>query len=124
MHAVSTSQIGSGSTTKIEGEMLYANDSDLGSMSGTVAVTLTMPSASPGVAVGCTSFFGVTQAAPEAVGTYNNGSGGGAPGTLTVNATTAGDLIVDNFAGGYTISTTGKTASPNTMQFVGTYRAA
>lgn len=120
MHAVSASQIGSGSTSKIESEMFYANDTDLGTMNGsqTVSVTLTTAPIGGGLAAGCTSFFGVTQAAPETAGTYYVGSGGGAAGTLTVSAATAGDLIVDNFGGGYTAAASGKTASPNSPQVV------
>jgi hypothetical protein len=118
MHAVSTSQIVSGSASKIESEMLYANDTDLGTMSGTETVNVTLGTApiGGGLAVGCTSFFGVTQAAPETAGTYYNGSGGSAPGNITVSVATAGDLIVDNFGGGYTAAASGKTAVPNSPQ--------
>jgi hypothetical protein len=86
-------------------------------MSGTVTVNVTLTTAPQGgVVVGCTSFFGVMQAAPESTATDYTGSGGSAPGTLVASAETAGDLIVDNFAGGYTAAATGKTASPNSPQ--------
>jgi polygalacturonase len=103
------------STSRIELEMFYLNDTNLGSTSGSVPVSVTVPSATQsGLSAICTSFFGVAQAAPEAKGQYYSGS---AP-TPSVALTTAttGDLIVDSLIGGFNVNSTGKSASPNAGQ--------
>ena len=70
MTAIATSQApGSGqNTSKIESEMFYTNDTALGTASGSITVTVTLPSApTGGVAAGCTSFFGAAQDGGECV---------------------------------------------------------
>ncbi|MDR3735730.1 MAG: glycosyl hydrolase family 28 protein [Acidobacteriaceae bacterium] len=118
MTAIAASQApGTGqNTSKIESEMFYLNDVTLGSTSGVVAVNVTLPSApTGGVSAGCTSFFGMAQAGPEAEGVAYNGSGTAQ--TISLTTATAGDLVVDSFAGGFTASSNPtKTALPNAGQ--------
>jgi len=100
------------STAKIFSQIFYISDASLGSLSGANTVVLTIPTATTsGVVGGCTSLFGVNQAAPEASGTAYSGSG--AAQTIALTTLTAGDWIIDSFSGG---STSAKTASPNTGQ--------
>ena len=119
MTPISASQAPSVSptTSKIESEMFYVNDTGLGTASGPVSVSLTLPGpTSGGFAINCTSFFGVSQAAPEiAAAAYNGNS---TPTSLTASLATGtdGDLIVDSFAGGFNLASTGKSASPNPGQ--------
>ena len=104
-------------TSKIESEMFYLNDTSLGAVSGSVAVSVTLPAGytpTGGVAASCSSFFGMAQAGPETMGTAYSGSNVAQTATLTL--VTAGDLVIDSFAGGYNLASTGKSASPNTGQ--------
>ena len=117
MTAIATSQApGSGqNTSKIESEMFYTNDTALGTASGSITVTVTLPSApTGGVAAGCTSFFGAAQDAPEAAGNAYNGSGTAQ--TISLTTLTAGDVVVASFAGGFTANGSGKSATPNAGQ--------
>lgn len=110
MTAIAASQSPT-SSTKIESEMFYINDKTLGSMSGTQTVAVTIPGTAPtgGVAATCSSFFGMAQAGPEAVGTAYNGSGTAQ--TVTLTTATDGDLVIDAFAGGFTLTSAGKSAT-------------
>jgi len=101
------------STSKIETGMFYINDTSIGSLAaGSYTVVVTLPQTSTGpIAADCTSFFGMNQAAPEAVGSVYNGSSGAMTASLTT--VTAGDWIIDSFGGGFGSS---GTASPNTGQ--------
>jgi polygalacturonase len=102
-------------TSKIESEMFYANDTTIGPLSGSVTVSVSLPSTpTGGVAAGCTSFYGMAQAVPDAAGNAYNGSGTAAAITLTAPA---GDIVIDSFSGGFTASANPtKTASANTPQ--------
>ncbi len=99
--------------SKIESEMFYLNDLSLGSLSGSVAVTAILPGTAPtgGVVANCASFFGVAQVAPEAIVAAYNG-GNTSPLSASITTVTDGDLIVDSFAGGFNLGSTGKSASP------------
>jgi Glycosyl hydrolases family 28/Divergent InlB B-repeat domain/Bacterial Ig domain len=103
-------------TSKIESEMFYLNDTTLGTTSGPVAVNVTLPSApTGGVGASCSSFFGMAQSAPEAFGGAYNGAG--VAQTISLTTATAGDLVIDSYAGGFTASTNPtKSASPNSGQ--------
>jgi len=102
------------STSKIEGEMFYVNDTGLGSTSGVVTVDVELPSTpTGGVAASCTSFFGMAQTAPEASSAAYNGSNVIAYTTTSLTTITAGDLVIDSFSGGFTASgSPTKTAAP------------
>lgn len=117
MTAIAASQAPSPSpsTSRIESEMFYINDSSLGSVSGSVTVQVTLPGAAPtgGVGANCASFFGVAQTAPDAVGQGYNGSGTPPSVSASLTTTVDGDLIVDSFAGGFNLGSTGKSATPN-----------
>ncbi len=109
-------------TPKIESEMFWANDSTLSALSGVQSVSVTIPSGlgaptGAGMAAGCSSYFGVKQQAPEATGVAYNGSGTSQ--TITLNGTSAGDLLIDSFAGGYTAGSSTKMASLGTGQTAG-----
>ena len=102
------------SSIKIFTEMLYLSGTDLGTnVSGAVNISVSVPvlPASGSVATVCTSFTGVAYGAPEAIETAYNGSGGDVPAPLVTLS--AGDLVVDSYAGGFTIGSTGKAISPN-----------
>ena len=91
-------------TSKVFGAFFYLNDTSLGGTSGTVAVSASLPSTPTGpVAAGCASFFGLAQAGPVTFGQAY--SGNGTPAANPINAT-AGDLVVDFFAGGSTSTKT------------------
>jgi len=103
------------STSKIETEMFYVNDSSLGTTSGSVTVSVTLPSApSAGFAAACSSYFGAAQAAQEAAGAAYNGSGTAQ--TIALTTLSSGDLIVDSFAGGFTANGSGKSATVDSGQ--------
>jgi polygalacturonase len=92
--------------------MFYLNDAILGTTSGPVTVSVTLPSSPQGgVGATCTSFFGVLQAGPEAVAAEYSG-GNTTPVNLSITTLTNGDLIVDSFAAGYNLGSTGKSALP------------
>ncbi|HEY5328310.1 MAG TPA: glycosyl hydrolase family 28 protein [Acidobacteriaceae bacterium] len=87
-------------TAKVFSALFYLNDTSLGSTSGTVAVSASLPSAPTGpVAAGCASFFGLAQAGPEVSGAVYSGNATPASNPITA---TVGDLVVDFFAGGST----------------------
>jgi len=99
------------STAKISAQMFYLNDTGLGTMSGSQQATVTLTSAPSGpFLLSCESFFGVSQAAPEFTSTAYNGSG--IAQTIAVGPVSAGDLIVDVFAGGATSSKTSNPSAP------------
>lgn len=101
------------STSKIFSQIFYISDTALGTPApGAYTVSLTLPSAvTGGVAAGCTSLFGALQAAPEATATGYSGSSTAVTATLTTS--TAGDWVIDSFAGGYGSSGSG---APNSGQ--------
>ncbi len=106
-------------TSKIESEMFYLNDAILGTASGSVAVSVTLPvgyTPTGGVAASCSSFFGMAQAGPETVGTAYSGSRCRLQTAALSTLATSGDLVIDSFAGGYNLGSTGKSASPNAGQ--------
>ena len=105
------------SSNKIESLMYYINDTTLGSISGSQTVSVSQyGTPSGGVVAGCSSYFGVAQAGPEASTGIYNGSGNGTAASITVTTVSANDLVVDSLAGGYTAGSTGKTATANTGQ--------
>ncbi len=101
------------STAKIETGMFYINDTSIGSLAGnTYSVALTIPTAPTGpVAAGCTSLFGVSQTAPEAVGSAYDGSSGAV--AISLTTLTANDWVIDSMGGGFGSS---GSASPVTGQ--------
>jgi hypothetical protein len=63
------------STAKIFSQIFYISDAGLGSRVGSYTVAVTIPTAvTGGASAGCTSMFGVNQAAPEAAATEYSGS--------------------------------------------------
>jgi hypothetical protein len=118
MTAITASQAPSAietGTSKIESEMFYLNDSSLGTMTGAETVSVRLTTApTGGLAASCTSFFGMAQTGPESAGVAYNGSSGAQ--TITLSVATAGDLVIDSFAGGYTLNSTGKSATQNSGQ--------
>src|SRR5580698_8076353 len=83
------------STSKIFSQIFYISDASLGSLSGTYTVGLTIPTpVTGGASAGCSSLFGVNQAAPEATGTEYSGSSTPAP-SVTLSTITAGDWVID-----------------------------
>ena len=118
MTAITTSQAPStvqSNTSKIESEMFYLNDSSLGTTSGAVTVSVTLTTApTGGLAASCSSFTGMAQTGPESAGTAYNGSGTAQTVALTVAS--AGDLVIDSFAGGYTLNSVGKSATVDSGQ--------
>lgn len=105
----------SGSSVKIETVMFYLNDTTLGAASGSQSVVVTFGAAQAAWTAGCTSFFDIQQTSPETSGTYLNSSGSSAPAILSLTTATAGDLIIDSFAGGYSVNSV-KTDAPNAGQ--------
>jgi len=101
------------STAKIFSQIFYIDEAGLGSVgAGTYNVVLTIPTAvTGGASGGCTSLFGVNQAAPEATATGYSGSSTAVTDALTT--ITAGDWVIDAFAGGYGSN---GSATPNTGQ--------
>lgn len=62
------------SSAKIFSQIFYISDTGLGSRVGNYTVAVTIPTAvTGGASAGCTSMFGVNQAAPEATGTEYSG---------------------------------------------------
>ena len=118
MNAIPASQAptpAQSNTSKIESEMFYLTDSSLGTISGSVPVTVSLPSTpTGGIGASCTSFFGLVQGAPQTATTAY--SGNNAAQTATLTTSTAGDLIIDSFAGGFNLGSTGKSASPSSPQ--------
>jgi len=89
------------STAKIYSQLFYISDSGLGARVGSYTVAVTIPTAvTGGASAGCTSLFGVNQAAPEATGTEYSGSSTPAP-SISLTTVTAGDWVIDALAGGY-----------------------
>ncbi|MGA2351194.1 MAG: Ig-like domain-containing protein [Terracidiphilus sp.] len=105
------------STSKIVSEMFYLNDATLGTTTGSVTVNVSLTAATAGgMAAGCSSFFGMFQGGPEVEGTSYSGSGSVAA-SATLTTLTAGDLVIDSFAGGFTASgSPTKTASQSAGQ--------
>jgi uncharacterized repeat protein (TIGR02543 family) len=102
------------STAKIFSQIFYISDAGLGSRAGSYTLVVTIPTAvTGGASVGCTSLFGVNQAAPEATATGYSGSSTPAP-TATLTTITAGDWVIDALAGGY--GSSGSAGPPNTGQ--------
>jgi len=101
------------STSKIFSQIFYISDTSLASVAGgTYSVVLTIPTATTGGAsVGCSSLFGVNQVAPEATSSGYSGSSTAVTALLTT--ITAGDWVIDSFAGGYGSSGSG---TPNAGQ--------
>ena len=101
------------STSKIFSQIFYITDAGLGARgNASYSVVLTIPTATTGGAsAGCTSLFGVSQAAPEATTTGYSGSSTAVTASLTTIS--AGDWVIDAFAGGYGSS---GTATPNSGQ--------
>jgi polygalacturonase len=101
------------SSSKIISDIFYINESGLPANSGTYPVAVTIsPAVTGGAFGGCTSLFGVNQAAPEATITEYNGGSTPAP-TATLTTLTAGDWVIDALAGGYGSS---GSASPSAGQ--------
>jgi polygalacturonase len=101
------------SSSRIIAEVFYINESGLPASSGTYPVAVTISTAVTGGAFGgCTSLFGVNQAAPEATTAEYNGGSTPAP-SATLTTLTAGDWVIDALAGGYGSS---GSASQNTGQ--------
>ena len=102
-----------GSSSKIYSQLFYILDANLPVSPGAYTAALTIPTAvTGGVSGGCTSLFGVNQSAPEASGGTYTGSSTPAP-SLALTTITAGDWVIDSFAGGYGSS---GSASPNSGQ--------
>jgi polygalacturonase len=118
MTAIPSSQAPSTSeatTGKIESEMFYLGDTGLASLSGSYAVNVSVPTAPQGsVGAACVSFFGVAHTGPEAVAEKYNGNNP-AP-AVSFTTTSVGDLIIDSFAGGFNLASTGKAAIPSAGQ--------
>jgi uncharacterized repeat protein (TIGR02543 family) len=99
------------STSKISTQLFYIQDAALGSRTaGTYNVNVSFsPPVTGGASAGCTSLFGVNQAAPEAVTTAYSGSATFAfPSITTI---TPGAWVIDSFGGGFGSSTA--TWTPN-----------
>jgi polygalacturonase len=116
MTAVAQAPGSSQNSPKVEGEMFYANDTTLSALTGSQTVTVTIPgSLTVGVVAGCSSYFGVLQAAPESSGVSYNGGGTALAVPLTVTGT--GDLVVDSLTGGFNASgSPTKSATPTSPQ--------
>jgi uncharacterized repeat protein (TIGR02543 family) len=102
------------STSKISTQLFYIQDAALGSRTaGTYNVNVSFsPAVTGGASAGCTSLFGVNQAAPEAVTTAYSGSS-----TFTfpsITTATPDAWVIDSFGGGFGSSTA--TWSPNSPQ--------
>lgn len=102
------------STAKIFSQIFYISDAGLGSRVGSYTVAVTIPTAvTGGASAGCTSMFGVNQAAPEAAATEYSGSSTPAP-SITLTTITAGDWVIDALAGGY--GSSGSAGAPGSAQ--------
>jgi polygalacturonase len=110
----------SSTTSKIESDMFYLNDSTLGSASGSLPVivnllqaptTPTSPTTSGAGAI-CTSFFGVAQVGPEVSGTEFSGGNSAPAVPLSITTTTNGDLVVNSYAGGFAVTSSKSEPTP------------
>ena len=105
------------STSKIFSEIFYISDTTLATpVAGTYPVVVSnFTAVSGGISGGCSSFFGVAQAAPETSNSVQNGSAL-TPAALTLAGLSVGDLVVDNFAGGYGSSGSATITAGQTQQ--------
>jgi len=107
------------STSKVFSQIFYISDTTLGTpAAGTYTVALSnFTAVTGGLSAGCSSFFGVAQ--PGTVESPVVAYSGSALGTATLNLTglSAGDLVVDNFGGGYGSSGSATVGSGQTQLY-------
>jgi polygalacturonase len=107
------------STSKIFSQIFYISDTTLGTPAAG-AYTVTVSNFTPvtgGISAGCSSFFGVLQ--PGTIESPVTSYSGSAltPATLSLTGLNVGDLVIDNFGGGYGSSGTASVGSGQTQLY-------
>lgn len=119
------------STSKIYSQIFYISDTTLNfPAAGNYPVIVSnFPAVTGGVSGGCSSFFGINQPGSLESPVFAYSGSGLTPSTLNLTGLNAGDLVIDNFGGGYGSSGsatvgTGQTQLYNVQQATGSKTTA